>query len=62
MGKRIDAQDTVEVALHLLVKMAAEGWGVADVDCHIEYASPKPGGPRLPVESVVVVRLLPSRR
>lgn len=61
MPKRIDAEDTVDVATHFLMKLQSEGWGVADIEHHVEYGTVKSGSKRLPVGATVLVRLVPSR-
>ena len=63
MPHRMDAADTVDVATHLLHRLAAEGWVLESYDFDIEYATPSknPKDPKLPIASVVTVRLVPLR-
>jgi hypothetical protein len=61
MGKRLDAGDTIDVATHFLHRLQAEGWGVLDLEHHIEYVPTRPGGRKLPVEATVTIRLTPAR-
>lgn len=59
MGKRIDAEDTVDLATHFLHRLQAEGWGVASIEHQVEYQSV--GARKLPVGATVLVRLVPAR-
>lgn len=61
MPKRLDGEDTVDVVTHFLHRWQAEGFGVKDVACDVEYAAVKPGARRLPVQATVTVRLVPTR-
>lgn len=57
MSKRLDGEDTVDVALHLLQRWQAEGMGVESVDSDVEYG--RVGKHRLPVRVNVRVSLVP---
>jgi len=59
--KRLDAPDTLEPVIGFLLRWAAEGWGVSDVECHVEYVAVKTGSRKLPREATVMVRLTPGR-
>lgn len=61
MPKRLDAEQTVDSALVFIRSLQAEGWGIAHLEHHIEYASLKPGSKKLPVGATVAIRLVPSR-
>lgn len=61
MGRRVDAEDTIDVVTRFFLHWQAEGFGVSDVECHVEYEAPKPGARKLPIEATVTVRLIPSR-
>jgi len=59
--KRLDAEQTVDSALVFIRSLQAEGWGVAHMEHHVEYASLKSGSKRLPIGATVTIRLTPSR-
>ncbi len=59
MPKRLDGQDTVDVAVHLLHRLQAEGMAVQDCQWSVEYGTV--GKTRLPVSARVVVDLVPLR-
>lgn len=65
MPRRIDAADTVDTATHHLHRLAAEGWVLEQLDTKIEYATvakdPSAKAPKIPVATVVTVRLVPLR-
>lgn len=61
MPRRLDAQDTVDIATHLLHRLQAEGWVLEEMEHEIEYVRLDPKAPRLPVRATVVVRLIPVR-
>lgn len=56
----MDSPDTVESAVHFLMKLAAEGWGVKGVKWSIEHGKPSKNGRRLPVGATLEVRLIPE--
>lgn len=59
MAKRLDGQDTIDVATNFLHRWQAEGMGVEQVDTDVEYA--RVGKHRLPVRVTVTVSLVPLR-
>lgn len=59
--KRLDAQDTVETAIHFLSKLQSEGWSLDHLEQFIEYATLSKKGVRTPVEAVVKITLRPIR-
>ncbi len=59
MPKRLDGEDTVDVAVHFLERWQAEGMGVDRVDTDVEYGHI--GKHRLPVRVTVTVSLVPLR-
>lgn len=61
MPKRIDAADTVELALHWLTKLQAEGWALAELEHHIDHVPTGKGGRKLPVQATLTIRLTPGR-
>lgn len=58
MSKRIDAEDTVDTAVHFLHRLQVDGWAVTAVACDIDYHAL--GKHRLPVEATVTVKLVPA--
>ena len=60
--KRIDAPDTVDLAVHALLKLQAEGWGVTSMATEIDYGKPHKHGASLPVRAEVTVVLVPALR
>lgn len=61
MGKRIDTPDTLDPVLGLLMRLQAEGWGLASLSHDIDYAAPGEHARRIPVGGTVTVRLVPRR-
>jgi hypothetical protein len=59
MPKRIDPEDTVDVAIHLLQRWQAEGFGVQSCNCDVEYG--RVSRRRFPISVEVTVRLVPGR-
>ena len=59
MPKRLDAESTVDNAVHFLHRLQAEGWCVADIRCEFDHAPL--GKHRIPVEATVTVKLIPTR-
>lgn len=57
---RMEHPDTVESAVHFLMKLAAEGWGVKAVKWNIEHGKPNKAGRCLPVGATLEVRLIPE--
>lgn len=60
MGKRADAPDTVDLPIHYLAKLQAEGWVVAAVEHTIDYGEVARHGRRLPIGATLVVHLVPQ--
>ncbi len=58
----MDAEDTMESAIHFLQHLSAEGWVLARMDHTIEYRRPHQNHRRLPIGAVVTVRLKPGAR
>jgi hypothetical protein len=59
VGKRIDPPDTVDQAVHWLIALQAEGWGMVDISQHMDYATV--GKQSLPVTAQVTITLRPCR-
>ena len=59
--KRMDAPDTVDLALHWLAKLQSEGWGVERVETDIDYGRASKHGIKLPISAMLTIRLSPSR-
>lgn len=57
---RIDTPDTVEMALHQLVKLQSEGWGTRRVEFEIDYGKPGKNAHRLPIGATLTIRLIPG--
>jgi hypothetical protein len=58
--KRLDGEDTVDVATNLLCRWQAEGMGVDHIESQVEYA--QVGKHRLPARVTVTVTLVPLHR
>ncbi len=59
MSRRIDGEDTVDIATHLLHRLQAEGFAVKSCDWDVTYE--QVGKIQLPVGATVVVELIPVR-
>lgn len=59
MPKRLDGQDTVDVATHLLHRLQSEGMAVEECDWHVDYETV--GKVRFPTRATVTVTLVPVR-
>ena len=57
---RLDCPDTVESAVHFLMKLAADGWGIKSVEYEIEHGKVAKSANRLPVEATLKIRLIPA--
>ncbi len=57
MAKRTDPPDTVDLAIHWLLKLQAEGWSLESLTHTIEYG--EVGKHRLPYSAILTVTLTP---
>jgi hypothetical protein len=59
--RRIDAPDTVDVAISSLLKWQSEGWGLECIDQKVKYHKITKKSPKLPTAVTLTIRLTPSR-
>jgi len=57
---RIDAPDTVDLALRFLQLLQAEGWCLASIEHHVDYAQAAKHGRKMPVEATLSMTLVPG--
>lgn len=60
MGKRLDAEDTAESAIHFIQKQMVEGWGVDDLHWQVDFGRPGPKGKRIPIGATITIHLKPA--
>ena len=58
--RRIDAPDTIDFAIHYLLKLQSEGWGLAELEHEIDYGKPGKKTVHVPVGAVLKIRLIPG--
>lgn len=56
----MDCPDTVESAVHFLMKLAADGWGIKSVEYEIEHGKATKNATRMPVGATLKIRLIPG--
>jgi hypothetical protein len=59
--RRIDAPDTVDVAISSLLKWQSEGWGLEYIDQKVKYQKITKKSSKLPTAVTLTIRLTPSR-
>ena len=61
MPKRVDPEDTIDNVVFGIIKLQKEGWALSSMTIEVEYESPEKGKKRrLPVETLLTVRLRPG--
>lgn len=58
MTKRLDPPDTVDLAVHWLLKLQAEGWSLEELHHSIAYQ--EVGKNRLPYSATLTIKLIPK--
>jgi hypothetical protein len=58
--RRLEAEDTVDPALRLLMGLQADGWGVTNIEVDIEHARETHKARRRPIETTVTIKLRPA--
>ncbi len=61
MPKRLDAQDTVDTAIHLLQYLASDGWCMESLDTTVGYAEIGKKSAKIPTHTTLIIRLRPVK-
>lgn len=58
--RRMDAPDTVDLALHWLTNLQSEGWHLVSIKHAIDYGTVTKHGPKMPYAATLTVHLAPQ--